>query len=288
MQNLTEFGRNAINEIAQRYGLSNDAVTHMLIAVSNGGGTMAQFNCPELGGGGQWMQGGMTMVGDMFNNGLRNTVDNLCGELSNLLYNQGSSVFAPVKRQAQSSHHSSQQQSQGNSPFGQNSLYISGSNFGNWWPDELNLGAPSSTGGQNNIRYAVFPQSNRLAIEVNGQVTVYDTLDHQIGGVSQQQSGDASMSFSSQYGTVFISQLPVVYGKGSSTPARQPAPEQPEATPQPNASGSPQSPAPAPKTESSLEEDIFEKIERLASLHEKGALTDEEFSSKKSELLQRL
>ncbi|CAA6810881.1 MAG: Unknown protein, partial [uncultured Thiotrichaceae bacterium] len=85
MQNLSNYGQTVINDLAQRYGISNDAVTHMLYAVMNGGGTMAQFNCPELGGSGQWMQGGMTMVGDMFNNGLKSTVDNLCTELSNIL-----------------------------------------------------------------------------------------------------------------------------------------------------------------------------------------------------------
>jgi Short C-terminal domain len=36
------------------------------------------------------------------------------------------------------------------------------------------------------------------------------------------------------------------------------------------------------------EDDIFSKIERLAALHAKGILTDEEFSAKKGELLARL
>ena len=85
MQKLTQAGQNLINNLTGRYGLSYDAVLHMLIAVNNGGGTMAQFNCSELGGSGQWMQGGMTMVGDMFNYGLKTTVANLCSELSNAL-----------------------------------------------------------------------------------------------------------------------------------------------------------------------------------------------------------
>ena len=85
MQLLTPAGQNIVNEIAQRYNLSQDAVICMLSAVNNGGRSMAQFNCPELGGSGQWMQGGMTMVGDMFNYGLKNTVNNLCDELSNAL-----------------------------------------------------------------------------------------------------------------------------------------------------------------------------------------------------------
>jgi hypothetical protein len=42
-------------------------VRTLLFAVSAGGGTLAQFDHAELGGSGQWMSGGMTMVGDMFN-----------------------------------------------------------------------------------------------------------------------------------------------------------------------------------------------------------------------------
>jgi hypothetical protein len=41
-------------------------------------------------------------------------------------------------------------------------------------------------------------------------VTVYDTLDHQIGGVSQQQGSGGSLTFTSQYGTVSVSSLPIV------------------------------------------------------------------------------
>ncbi len=55
---------------------------------------MAQFYHPDLGGGGQWMRGGMTMVGDMFNGGLQVTVAGLCSELSSLLASQ--QVLAPA------------------------------------------------------------------------------------------------------------------------------------------------------------------------------------------------
>jgi hypothetical protein len=82
MQRLTDQGWQKILELSQRYGVSTDAVMSMLQSVMNGNGTMAQFFHPELGGGGQWMQGGMTMVGDMFNYGLKSKVDGLCSELS--------------------------------------------------------------------------------------------------------------------------------------------------------------------------------------------------------------
>lgn len=254
MQTFTDYGQNAINNLAQRYGVSNDAVTHMLYAVMNGNGTMAQFNHPELGGGGQWMQGGMTMVGDMFNYGLKAKVDGLCVELSNLLGGQ-QAVFMPV---------SNPTQFHGNR---------------NWWPDEL--GIASTTGGQNNTRYAYFPTTCRLAVDINGQVTVYNTLDHQIGGVSQQQGGNNSMTFSSQYGNVQVDQLPIVSVNGVApfvpAPAPAPAPYYPN-----NNNVSNNNPAPTDNG------DIFALIERLADLKQKGILNDDEFASKKAELLQRL
>ena len=74
MQPLTDQGRQRIDELAQRYSVSSDAVMTLLRALVNNNGSMAQFNHQELGGGGQWMRGGMTMVGDMFNYGLKSLV----------------------------------------------------------------------------------------------------------------------------------------------------------------------------------------------------------------------
>lgn len=259
MQTFTDYGQNAINNLAQRYGVSNDAVTTLLYAVMNGNGTMAQFNHPELGGGGQWMQGGMTMVGDMFNYGLKAKVDGLCVALSNLLAGQ-QAVFMPVNNPTQ---------------FHGNR---------NWWPDEL--GIASTTGGQNNTRYAYFPASCRLAVDLNGQVTVYNTLDHHIGGVSQQQGGNNSMTFSSQYGTVQVDQLPIVSVNGVTPFVPAPTPlqntRQPAPVPYYPNNNNVNNPALADNG------DIFALIERLADLKQKGILNDDEFASKKAELLQRL
>ena len=59
-----------------------------------GHGTMAQFNHPELGGMGQWTQSGMTMVGTLFDHGLKARVDALCTELAALLRQQPSIMAA--------------------------------------------------------------------------------------------------------------------------------------------------------------------------------------------------
>jgi hypothetical protein len=142
-----------------------------------------------------------------------------------------------------------------------------------WWPAELGL--PNGSGAQNQVRYAYFNVAHRLAVELNGRVTVYDSLDHRIGGVSQQQGSGGSLTFISQYGTVSLSDLPVVSVDGVQSHAGQP--RQP-ATPLPERH----------RAENSQETDIFAKIERLADLHQKGILSSEEFSAKKAELLSRL
>ena len=49
---------NAIADIARRHGLSRDAVLSMLFALHVGGGTMAQFSIPELGGSGNGCRAG--------------------------------------------------------------------------------------------------------------------------------------------------------------------------------------------------------------------------------------
>jgi len=75
-----------------------------------------------------------------------------------------------------------------------------------WWPEGLSH--PGSTGAQNGLRYAFFPQQRRLAIERNGRVTQYDTGEHRIKGVSQQRQGSGVLPrFTSQHGEVDIASL---------------------------------------------------------------------------------
>ncbi len=72
-----------------------------------------------------------------------------------------------------------------------------------WWPKDL--GDPASSGSQNGLRYAFFPDKHRLLVERDGRTTTYDSGDHQISGVQQQNGG--SVSFASQNGTVDLASL---------------------------------------------------------------------------------
>lgn len=221
MRQLSAAGQRAINDLAQRHGFSSDAVLSMLESVVNGNGAMAQFSHPEFGGSGQWMRGGMIMVSDMFNNHLKARIDGLCNELSGLVANEadlissGSFQSQSQGGQRQGAYGGGQQQQQtGSGPVGRVSLFVpppAGSS-GQWW--SADLGRPTSTGAQNDVRYAYFAQTRRLAIEVNGRVTVCDTLDHQISGFSQQQSSGGSLTFSSQHGLVEVASLPVLSADG--------------------------------------------------------------------------
>jgi hypothetical protein len=223
----------AVADIAARHGVSRETALALLAAVQAGGGTMAQFAIPELGGSGQWMRGGMTMVGSMFDNALKARVDALCTELAALVATLPPAPVAPAAAA--------------------------------WWPAEL--GTPSSAGGQNDTRYAVFPAQRRLAIQTGGVTRVFDTGEHRIGGVQQQQGGGpAGVSFTSQLGTFDVSSLREVGGGRHAAP--EPAPPSPG--------------APDDGT------DIIAAIESLAGLHQRGILTDEEFATKKAELLGRL
>ncbi len=170
-----------------------------LESLTRNGGSMAQFSHPEMGGGCQWMRGGMTMVGDMFNHGLKARVDHLLTDLSSQMTR--SNLFAPPPAASSSADAGSTYAAPAFSGGGQGMS-------GNWWPPEF--GMPSSTGGQNDIRYAVFPATRRLVIDRNGHITVYDSLNHQISGVSQQQGSGSSLLFTSQYGYVRVDDLPTI------------------------------------------------------------------------------
>ncbi|WP_442511220.1 SHOCT domain-containing protein [Novipirellula sp. SH528] len=288
MPQLSPAGNEIVQRLAQRHGVSADAVTHMLIAVNNGNGSMAQFNHPEFGGCGQWMQGGMTMVSDLFNYQLKSRVDNICNDIANELSNHQTSPFrGSFQSQSQGG---SDSQSQTSGQMGSsNSLFVPDPDQ-NWWPQDL--GVPNATGAQNHVRYAYFSFSRRLAVKTGSDIWVYDTLDHQIGGFGQQQGGGSSITFTSQYGTVNLSTLPVVSRNGMPVaPPVAPAPmEQPVAPSNPPANEMPSNSnfQNSNQGNSSGSEDILGTLERLGSLLEKGYISDQEFAEKKRDLLGRL
>lgn len=245
-----------VAEIGQRHGFSPEATLGMWRALVAGRGGMAQFAHGEFGGAGQWMRGGMLMVGDMFNHGLKGRVGALCEELAQFLATQPTAGAGAL-------------------PAGP------GDGGGDWWPPELN--GPATSGAQNGVRYAWFPVQRRLAIERDGVLELYDTADHRIGGVSQQQGGTHGLAFTSQHGPLDLATLRRVDSHSPAAPQRA-APPSAAAAPAPM-------PTPRAGTGAGTAGDattVLDTLDRLAALHGRGVLTDEEFRAKKAELLARL
>jgi hypothetical protein len=173
-----------VDRMAKKHAVSPAAVEVVLTALRSGGGTMAQFSHADFGGMSQWSPS-MSMVGDMFNTQLKAKLDALCSDIAAHL---DSSAAAGGMRST-----------------ADQVSYRSFSETANWWP--VGMGRPGAVGAQNDLRYAVFPDTRQLVIDDRGKITVYDTGDHRIFGVAQAQSSDQTLSFTSQDGLVRVADL---------------------------------------------------------------------------------
>jgi hypothetical protein len=178
-----------VDRMAKKHSVSPAAVGVVLKALRSGGGRMAQFSHADFGGMSQWSPG-MSMVGDMFNKPLNAKLDALCSDLA--------------------AHLDASPAIDGTRSAGDEVSYRSMSGSADWWP--AGLGRPGAVGAQNDLRYAVFPETRRLAINDQGTITVYDTGKHRIFGVAQVQSSDQTLSFTSQDGLVRVNDLQKVSG----------------------------------------------------------------------------
>jgi hypothetical protein len=177
-----------VERMAKRHSVSPAAVQVVMTALRSGGGRMAQFSHADFGGMSQWSPG-MSMVGEMFNTQLKAKLDALCSDLAAHL--DTSETAGGTRAEAAVS-------------------YRSPTRSDDWWP--AGLGRPGAVGAQNDLRYAVFPETRRLVIDDQGTVSVYDTGSHRIFGVAQAQSADRTLTFTSQDGLVRIADLPKVSG----------------------------------------------------------------------------
>ena len=226
------------------------------------------------------MPGGMVMVGDMCNHTLKAMVDGLCTELATLLAASPLVPAAPACSPMASQATSPQQQGGGRATAGTPApaaaswgLASPAGSAGAWWPAAL--GVPAASGWQNALRYASFPVQRRLAIAVHEHVWLYNTLDHQVSGVSQHQGSGSTVTFTSQHGVVEVTSLPLMASGRMESPD-----EGPMAATRPAAA-----PPPAPDMTAAQATDIVATLERFAELRHKGILSEDEFATTKAELL---
>jgi hypothetical protein len=173
-----------IDSLSKRHSVSPAAVQVVMKALRSGGGRMAQFSHADFGGMSQWSPG-MSMVGDMFNSQLKSKLDALCTDIAAHLESEPAGGSGRAVSDGVS--------------------YRSMSDSSDWWP--AGLGRPAAVSAQNDMRYAVFPESRRLVLDDHGAITIYDTGSHRIFGVAQAQSSDKTLSFTSQDGLVMVAHL---------------------------------------------------------------------------------
>jgi hypothetical protein len=99
------------------------------------------------------------------------------------------------------------------------------------------------------------------------------------GADYQTVPGRKPANVGSQFGTFTVDSLPLVSPAPAAAFSPQPAPSY-------QASPTPTSNQPAPNSQS--QSDVFTSLERLGQLHQSGILSDDEFRTKKAELLARL
>jgi hypothetical protein len=164
--------RGTVEQLAAEYGVSTGAIEALASALQRSQGRAAQFTHPDLGGMGQWMTGGMLMIGDMSNHELKAKVDQICNAVARAV---------------------------ASSDAGATAASIS------WWPE--GFGTPAAAGSQNAMRYAFFPAVKRLVVDDSGDVQVYDTGEFLISGVAQQQSSKQTLAFSTADGPIPLSRF---------------------------------------------------------------------------------
>ena len=178
-----------IPSIAERYHISVDAARQVERALRATGGRQAQFDHPDLGGMGQWAPG-LIQVGRMGDHQLKHRVEGLCAEIAAIVRGSdtaGADAFArdPAAPPAASR--------------------VDMAAGERWWPADY--GAPAASGRQHGVRYAYFPGRRCLLVESGARIDCYDTGDHDIVGVSQQQGHTSTLAFTSQLGDVRLDQL---------------------------------------------------------------------------------
>lgn len=164
-----------VSHIAQRYRVSENAVRELFRALQRTGGAQAQFHHPDLGGYGQWMSG-MIMLSGSNDPQFKARISGLAAELAAMV--------------------------EASNPMSASTMPES------WWPADF--GHPSAAGEQHGIRYAYFPDRERLLVQQGAAVFSYDTAGQHITGFAQQQSTSSRLCFTTVSGALQLAQLKCV------------------------------------------------------------------------------
>jgi hypothetical protein len=151
---------------------------------------------------------GMTMIGEMSNISSKARVEGHCTDLAALVTGRGEAETPQAQDQSQPGGLGGEPRKT-MEPMKPMESRKRLRETAPWWPE--GLGQPTTAGGQDDLRYAYFASRRRLAVSRRGEVTVYDTAEHEISDVSRQPGSDRTgVVFTGQHGEVPIAGLKVV------------------------------------------------------------------------------
>ncbi len=181
-----------VSHIAQRYVVSEDAVRELFRGLESTKGKQAQFNHPNLGGRGQWMPG-MIMLSDTDDAQAKARIAGLCAEVSAIVQGRETSADEALAVPMDA---------------GASAACVTMPAGESWWP--ALFGHPAATGDQHGIRYAYFPDRDRLLVQQGARITSYDTPGRRITGFAQEQSTASHICFTSERGPFELGELKCV------------------------------------------------------------------------------
>ena len=182
-----------VPHLAERYHVHEDAVRALFRALESTRGKQAQFDHPDLGGRGQWMPG-MIMLSDPHASAqAKARIAGLCAEVSALVQGRQTSADEALAAPTDA---------------GASAACVTMPAGESWWPAAF--GHPAATGEQHGIRYAYFPGRDRLLVQQGARLTTYDTHGHRITGFAQEQSTTSHICFTTERGTLRLSDLACV------------------------------------------------------------------------------
>jgi hypothetical protein len=184
--------KDVIPEIAARYLVPEEKVREIYRQLQANDATQCQFTCDDLGGPVQW-QPGMVMTSRWDDHALRARVDGLCSELCAIVRGSDTAAPAALKRDPAT-------------PPAISRVDLAAGE--SWWP--AMLGHPSSSGSQNGVRYAYFPDKHRLLLQHGARIDAYDTGEYHLTGVAQQQGHSRTITFSTAEGPIPVEHLKCV------------------------------------------------------------------------------
>jgi hypothetical protein len=186
---LFAMAEDVIPSIAERYHVSIDAAREVERALRATGGRQAQFSHPELGGTGQWMPG-MLMIHAAADRQLRTRVEGLLDEVAAVVRGSDTAAPAALARDPDAP----PALSRVDLPAGES-----------WWPAPY--GHPAAQGCQSGIRYAWFPGRCCVLVQVGSRIDCYDTAEHQVRGVGQQQGSSSRLVLTTASGEIPLDYL---------------------------------------------------------------------------------